>query len=235
MPAVGTNLRSVDASTLDLAVFERLRDAIVRGEIGPGRRVNHLRTAHNLGVSRGPVRAALAKLAQEGLVENVPRRGSFTTPLDCTTVTDVYGVREALESFAAAEAAREAPVEAVDELERIVERMRKLAARNDVRRLVDADLEFHRRVVELSGNRQVLQLWQITEASIRRILVFRQNALSTLRDVPDSHLPTISALRRRDPAAAAEALRTHIREARSDLIAHWPSRTEDAPPRRNIS
>ena len=230
---MGTGLRTVHSSTLNLAVLERLRDAIVRGDIPPGHRVNHLRTANHLGVSRGPVRDALAKLAQEGLVENVPRRGSFTTPLDCSTVADVYGVREALESFAAAEAARRAPREAVDDLQRRIERMRTLAARKDVRRLVDADLDFHRRVVELSGNRQVAHLWEITEVSIRRILLFRHHALSTLHDVPDSHLPTIRALRRHDPAAAAETLRAHIREACADLIAHWPSREEDAPPRRD--
>lgn len=233
-----TSLRSVESSTLDLEVLERLRDAIVRGEIAPGLRVNHLRTAHHLGVSRGPVRAALAKLAEEGLVENVPRRGSFTTPLDSSTVTDVYGVREALESFAAAEAARRAPPEALDELQRTIARMRALAARPDVRRLVEADLEFHRRVVELSGNHQIAHLWKITEVSIRRILIFRQNALSTLRDVPDSHLPTMDALRRRDPDAAAAALRAHIRDACADLVAHWPNSEPrdpaDGTQRRNI-
>lgn len=233
VPAVvRTGLRAVESPTLDLEVLARLRDAIVHGEIPPGRRINQLRTAHHLGVSRGPVRAAMAKLAQEGLVENVPRRGSFTTTLDRSTVVDVYGVREALESFAASEAASRATPEAVDELQRRIERMRVLAARKDVRRLVDADLDFHLRVVELSGNRQIAYLWKITEVNIRRILLFRQNALSTLRDVPESHLPTISALRRHDPAAAAETLRTHIQEARADLVAHWPDHNDDATSRR---
>ncbi len=229
------SLRSVETSTLDLEVLERIRDAIVQGDIPPGRRINQLRTASHLGVSRGPVRAAMAKLAQEGLVENVPRRGSFATPLDRSTVADVYGVREALESFAAAEAASRITRGSVDELRRKIERMQALAARKDVRRLVDADLEFHRRVVELSGNRQIAYLWKITEVNIRRILLFRQKALSTLRDVPDSHLPTIEALRRGDPAAAAEALRTHIREACADLVAHWPDRKEDESPRRDTA
>jgi DNA-binding GntR family transcriptional regulator len=225
-------LRAVVSSTLDLEVLERLRDAIVQGAIPPGRRINHLRTARHLGVSRGPVRAAMATLAQEGLVENVPRRGSFTTPVDRSTAVDVYGVREALESFAAAEAASRAPREALDELQRRVERMRRVAVRNDVVRLVDADLDFHRRVVELSGNRQVTYLWKITDVNIRRILFFRQSALSTLRDVPESHLPLIDALRRHDPAAAAETVRTHIRAACADLVAHWPDHIEDAQPRR---
>jgi DNA-binding GntR family transcriptional regulator len=225
-------LRAVESSTLDLEVLGRLRDAIVQGDIPPGRRINHLRTARHLGVSRGPVRAAMATLAQEGLVENVPRRGSFTTPVDRSTAIDVYGVREALESFAAAEAAFRAPQAALDELQRRVERMHTVAARNDVVRLVDADLDFHRRVVELSGNRQVTYLWKITDVNIRRILFFRQSALSTLRDVPESHLPLIDALRRHDPAAAAETVRTHIRAACADLVAHWPDHTEDAQPRR---
>lgn len=229
--AVGMGLRAVESPTLDLEVLERLRDAIVQGDIPPGRRINHLHTARHLGVSRGPVRAAMAKLAQEGLVENVPRRGSFATPLDRSTVVDVYGVREALESFAAAEAASRAPREALDELQRRVERMRTLAARKDVLRLVDADLDFHRRVVELSGNRQVAYLWKITEVNIRRILLFRENALSTLRDVPESHVSTVTALRRHDPAAAAETVRRHIQEARADLVAHWPDHKEDATPR----
>ena len=229
---VRVGLRAVESPTLDLEVLDRLRDAIVQGEIPPGRRINQLRTARHLGVSRGPVRAAMAKLAQEGLVENVPRRGSFTTALDRSTVVDLYGVREALESFAAAEAASRVTPEAVDELQQRVERMRTLAARKDVRRLVNADLEFHRRVVELSGNRQIVYLWRITEVNIRRILLFRQKALTTLRDVPESHLPTISALRRHQPVAAAQTLRAHIQEARADLVAHWPDQNEDAAPRR---
>jgi DNA-binding GntR family transcriptional regulator len=225
--AVHARLRAVAPSTLDAEVLDRVRDAIVRGEIPPGRRINHLRTARQLGVSRGPVRAAMAKLAQEGLVKNVPRRGSFTTPLDRSTVADVYGVREALESFAAAEAARRSPREAIDDLQHSIERMRTYVARKDVRRLVDADLVFHRRVVELSGNRQLEQLWNVTEVSIRRILLFRDRTLSTLRDIPDSHLPTVRALRDRDGAAAAEALRTHIRDACADLVAHWPDHNDD--------
>lgn len=225
-------LRTLEASTLDAEVLDQVRDAIVTGKIPPGRRINHLRTARQLGVSRGPVRAAMAKLAQEGLVKNVPRRGSFTTPLDRSTVSDVYGVREALESFAAAEAARRAPPEAAEELRRSIERMRGFAARHDVTGLVDADLEFHRRVVELSGNQQLAHVWKVTAVSIRRILLFRHRALSTLRDIPDSHLPIVRALRDRDSAAAAETLRTHIQEAGSDLVAHWPDGEVVAEPGR---
>lgn len=225
-------LRTLEASTLDAEVLDRVRDAIVRGEIPPGRRINHLRTARQLGVSRGPVRAAMAKLAQEGLVKNVPRRGSFTTPLDRSTVSDVYGVREALESFAAAEAARRAPSEAIEQLRRSIERMRGFAARHDVTGLVDADLEFHRRVVELSGNQQLARAWNVTAVSIRRILLFRNQALSTLRDIPDSHLAIVEALRDRDSAAAAQTLRAHIQEAGSDLVAHWPDSEDVAGPGR---
>ena len=86
---MNVGLRTLEASTLDAEVLDQVRDAIVTGKIPPGRRINHLRTARQLGVSRGPVRAAMAKLAQEGLVKNVPRRGSFTTPLDRSTVSDV--------------------------------------------------------------------------------------------------------------------------------------------------
>lgn len=218
----------IQPRTLDGDVLERVRGAILSGRITPGSRINQNRTALHLGVSRGPVRAALAQLAREGLVENIPHRGSFATPLEPSTVRETYGVREALESYAATQAVAVASEAVLRELTEIVARMRRAADRRDVKRLVEGDLDFHRRLIQLSGNRQLAYLWQVAELQVRRILSFRHRSLRTLREIPDSHLETIAALGRGDAAAAADSVQRHIRDACADLVANWPEHKPSA-------
>src|SRR5438105_268871 len=89
-------------------VRERIRTAILAGELPAGTKLVEADLARSFGVSRGPIREALRELSREGLVVDLPRRGTFVCTLSQTDFLEVYAVREALELGAAHEATKSA-------------------------------------------------------------------------------------------------------------------------------
>src|SRR5439155_2242489 len=79
------------------AVLERMRTAILAGDLAPGSKLVETELAERFGTSRGPVREAIRELAREGLVVELPRRGTVVTTLTARDLAEVYAVREALE------------------------------------------------------------------------------------------------------------------------------------------
>ena len=97
----GWKLASVQRSTIADVVVRELRRAIVEGDIAQGEQLREEHLARMLGTGRGVIREALRQLAQEGLVEAMPHRGSFVRLLSLEDRLDVYAAREAIESGAA--------------------------------------------------------------------------------------------------------------------------------------
>ncbi len=103
-----TGLQSVTVETSTELVYANLHDAITTGTLVPGQRLIEARLAERMGVSRAPLREAMQKLAAEGLLENLPRRGVVVAILRKADAAEIYGLRTALECWAAREACHRA-------------------------------------------------------------------------------------------------------------------------------
>ncbi|MCA2216729.1 GntR family transcriptional regulator [Jidongwangia harbinensis] len=143
-------------SLVDLAV-ERLSREILSGRTDPGARLVEEQLTRQLGISRAPLREALRLLAQQGLVEHIPRRGVRVATLSDVDVRELYEVRDVLERHAVATIPRTADRSA---LRGALEVMRTATATGDRLAVADAHRRFHVELVALAGNRQLSAVYE---------------------------------------------------------------------------
>jgi DNA-binding GntR family transcriptional regulator len=148
-------LSAITSRSTSVVIAEQLTERIVDGSFRPGEQINEAQVASQLSVSRGPVREALQRLVQEGLLISKPNRGVFVRELTAADVTEIYAAREVIECAAAeiiVARASEERASIAAELEAIVDRMVPLIAAQDWGEVARLDLAFHTRLVEASGN-----------------------------------------------------------------------------------
>jgi DNA-binding GntR family transcriptional regulator len=203
------------------SVAASVREAILTGSIPAGASLVEADLADRFAVSRGPVREALRELAREGLVVNLPRRGSVVSTLGFADLRDVYAVREGLESVAARVAAERATDAQLNGLTAFVERMEAAWARGaDYDESLDADLAFHRQIVSLSGNDRLIAMIG-TMLSQTKLLVRTAaiaNPTLTLAQRPSAHRDILDALVGRDVDRARLAIEEHYAYAEERLF-----------------
>ncbi|WP_141579072.1 GntR family transcriptional regulator [Actinomadura sp. WMMA1423] len=136
-------------------VADRIRAAIHEGRYPPGARLVERRLAAELGVSHIPIREALARLTDEGLVERLPRRGARVATLTLRELEELSSLRIVLERFVVARVQERLTAEEEKELRRMVASMRQAAVRGDFRRVLDLDRRFHERLWELADHRML--------------------------------------------------------------------------------
>ena len=212
---------SISPHLLSGQALARLRDAILDGSLEPGRELNQVALARQLGTSRGTLRAALSKLEAEGLVINVPYRGSHVTDLSPKLMRDLYGLRTAIEAHALRLAVPRCTDADLAHCSQLVEEMRRVVVDGTVQAVIDCDLALHRHFVALSGNEMLLQTWSRIQLRLRRYLSRRYRVRQLRLTVPDSHLPFLEMVTRRDVAGSVDALITHISAPCEQTIANW--------------
>lgn len=188
-----------------------LRSAIVRGELRPGERLVELEIARQMHTSQAPVREALQRLEQDGLVERRSRTATYVTNVSWQEVYEAFHVRTVVERMAIRRTARCITAPQCDELQALVEKMAEAGRRGDMAGLSDNDLEFHRLICEWSGNRTLVRVWTPLYSLVQRMLIATHpRVFTSLTQVADAHQPIIDALRAKDPDEAALAMEEHI-------------------------
>lgn len=186
----------------------------------PGHQALEQELAVELGMSRTPVREALIRLAKEGLVEVVPRHGMRVLPVSVADMRDIYAVLTALESMAAELVVRRQPSRT--ELKPLVDASRDMARalkRDDLDGWATADERFHQQLVELSGNRLLIEAVQNCwdRAHRARVVTLRMRPKPT--DSTREHLDVLERIRAGDARGAFETHRTHRERGSREMIA----------------
>ncbi|MDT7919871.1 MAG: GntR family transcriptional regulator [Meiothermus sp.] len=197
------------------AAYAHLRGAILAGSLLPGARISEPGLAQELGISRTPVREALQRLAQEGLVELLPGKGARVRVLSAEEVREVYDVRALLEGEAAALAAQNATEAELNRLEKLLLKLDALPAEAYAQQM-QVDLDFHTALVEAAHNKTLARIYADLRSSLTLIRSFQQT-LSQHPRTRQQHQAILAALKAHDLARAAEAARTHVRYFR-DLV-----------------
>jgi len=217
--------------------YRAIKDAIVAGSLAPGQVVRDRDLAGQLGLSRAPVRDALARLAEEGLVESKPQSHTRVTPLILRDVRDALVVVRAMHEMAVRAAVPRLTDEQVEAMRAANSRFAEAVAAGDVDRAVAADDDLHGVLVAACGNRAVAATIERYTALIRRLERQRFATLSAQRSVR-RHEQLIQACADRDVDAAADITATiwsSLDEpADTDAHADTADRT-DAPGRRTAS
>jgi DNA-binding GntR family transcriptional regulator len=190
-----------------------IRDQILSGVFYPGGKVDQDEIATTLGISRLPVREALIELAQEGLVEAIPRRGAFVVELDVDDILDHYRVYGLVAGLAARRCAEKIDAADLAQLRAVHE---ELTACTDPARQGDLNVAFHRIINHAGGSRQLLSiLWFLGRAMPIGLFRFAPAWESA---AAAHHGLILTALEARDPESAAASVERHLREAGSYLV-----------------
>lgn len=191
-------------------VGDRLVQAIVEGRLAPGQRLVEAELARQMGISRAPLREAARRLEQRGLLVAHPRRGFFVRELSLGEVDDLYAVRMMVESHAARQVALRGGQAGLDELERRIGELRRLAREGREAALVEADLDFHRTLCVLSGNRRLLRLFDDMSIDVRMVIAMIDHLYDDPLVIAETHAPLLEAIAGGDPKAIGEAVEHHI-------------------------
>lgn len=202
----------VNPQTAEQAVTDALRQAILRGDLPPGRRLGQKELAEQLGVSRIPLRDALRRLEEEALVRIDGRRGAWVTSLDTREIAEIYELRILLEDRCMRHVIDNITEEEAAELGALAREMEEKEEDPNEGRL--ARRVFYDSLYSLSGrprmSRLILQL---------RDNVGRYHILSNVDHSHQAHADMVRHVELRDTDGATKVLREHLEEARDDLIA----------------
>lgn len=216
-----------------------LRERITTGELEPGAIVSEASLAKSLGISRTPIGEALRRLAQEGLVDQVPRYGTIVREISTAELDELFEIREALEGMAAGKAAQRISAEALVELAtlcgtveaEIAEAKEQNIPRLEgdaLRRFLASDLAFHMLIIASAGNRRLCEMIEHTRSVSLMFKARRgEHSIARVEDASRAHRKILDALERRDSKGATEQVVAHIRTSRQQSLKDTP---DDGPP-----
>ena len=192
------------------ASYERLYQAILRGEFQPNERLIEMDLAQLYNVGRAAIRTALARLEQDGLVEREPNRGARVRAISEEEAVETLEVRAVLEGLAARYAARNVTDADIAELRAIVGEMEVCLAEGDLLGISEANTRLHSRLLQIANNKTVARLIERLHAQhirsqFRLILVPGRPPRSVAE-----HRAIVEAVASRDPDAAEAAMRSHL-------------------------
>jgi GntR family transcriptional regulator, gluconate operon transcriptional repressor len=206
--------------TLADLVVQQLRKQIILGRLSPGEHLTEARLSEELDVSRGTVREALRRLEAESLVESFSHRGSRVAALSPDDAVQISEIHSILGAHAVQQL--ELPIEKdlCRQLTGIAREMRGLRVPDDVDRFIELDNQFHRAIVEASGQRRVLQVWYGVSALLSILVgMSLRDASLTGDEIAAGHELVIAALCQPDHDIASRSIIDHYRANEARLRA----------------
>lgn len=192
-------------------IYDALIDAIAAGRLEPGQRLVESEIARQLSVSQAPVRDALKRLAHSGMVLQLPRRGSFVAKIDEQTARRTYQLRAVLEEHAAREFCQYAGEPELEKVTAVLTEMRAAAEADDLRQVIEQDINFHRTVWESTGNDLLTRMWPQVEGSLRAFTTVSNRVyFGSLVEIAETHQPLIDGLRAADPDVVGPLFHEHV-------------------------
>ncbi|MEI4472439.1 GntR family transcriptional regulator [Frigidibacter sp. MR17.24] len=222
------DLRLVQPQSLTAMVTDRLREAIIDGQFALGENISEDRLTSVFGVSRSPVRDALAALQFTGLVEVRPKRGSFVFSPSLDDVAELCQFRFMLEREAARLAHAADRDVLIAAIETLIATMERAEAAGDTRAYAQADTAFHTTFFDLCGNALVRNAYQLADARIatlRTVLTAQYD--ERRRSSFDEHREMLAAFRADDLATFETILHEHVDRTRRVASQQLTSRRED--------
>ena len=211
--------RLPETASVNAQVLSSLRAAVITGELAPGSLYSVQTLADQLGVSRTPVREALIKLAQQGMVRFERNRGVRVLLTSLHDLEEVFALRLLLEPPAVRRAVTRLDAAHRRELRRTFTQMEKAAKADDEFTMFEHDRRFHRALLEAAGNARLAAFVDGLRDMVLRRGVSTARESRSLDDIVDEHRTILELAEGGDAEGAAEAMRAHIHHTAELLIA----------------
>ena len=206
------------AKSLEEQVFNSLEEEILTGKLKRGDTLAEISLSKRLGVSRTPLRAALHRLAEEGLIEIPTNRSAVVIGVGRNELVDIYKIRMRLEGLASREAATRISDEDKKKLRDSVELSEFYIGKQDTEHLKELDTTFHSIIFKASDNRM---LCKILSELHRNIKAYRKLSLTVpgrLEKSIEEHKEILGAIEKRDASLADSLASLHIEKAAENII-----------------
>lgn len=201
-------------------IADQLRELIVQGAFRPGQQVNESALANQLSTSRGPLREALQRLCQEGILVSKRNRGVFVLELSKEDVKEIYAVREAVELAAAnslLDSGSEQITNTCRELKGIIRNMAKQVAASDWQAIARLDMQFHTAFVSGAGNTRLIRIYETLAAESRMCILSLEVAYPRVDELVQEHQGILDLLEAADRPGLQKAIKRHMHKAVEDL------------------
>lgn len=210
----------IDESTksLEEKVYLALEDAILSGEYKRGDALTEMSLCKKLGVSRTPVRSALHRLSEEGLIEVAPNRGAIVVGMNDEDLADIYKIRIRLEGLASSMAAERMSDEEKRALAEAVELSEFYLGKGDVEKLKELDTSFHIIIYKASGSRTLSKILSELHRNIRSYRKLSLTVPGRLEKSIEEHKEILEAIQSGDAKRADEITSRHIENAMNNMI-----------------
>jgi DNA-binding GntR family transcriptional regulator len=206
-------LGGLERTTTPEGVYRILRGAILDGTFPPGGQLREREISTELGISRSPLREALTRLEEEGLIVRIPFRGAFVVEVSAKEVAEISSVRLLVEPYAGQLALEALRGSGRSRLTRTLADLQRATDAEDIPASIDAHLQLHRLFYELSGHGVLRDLWSGWETKLRLYLSVDHRSYSDLRDVAAEHDRLVTVALDGDADAFREELARHFRSA----------------------
>lgn len=226
-PAVSPKDRIVRLS-LDHQAADLLREQLISGHLKSGDKLVESQLATEFGVSRGTMRAALRKLAVEGLIQQVPFSWWIVAPLSSKDAWEIYTLRASLEGLAARLAAERKDKTRHRRIKAAFDALKAACTTGDYAQVTEADLALHRTIVEAAGHERLSAHWRLIEQQARVFLASSNALLQDIDDVATEHEAIVDAILAGRAAAAEQHARTLFLDDGADLVRHLTEKEQAA-------
>ena len=222
-PKAAARFERINHADLTEQTYEAIRGRILRRELKTGEQIPIDRVAAELGVSRTPVLDAIKRLSVEGLIGIRPRRGCFVLGLTAVDIREIFGLREALETYAVdCVIAERRHRELADELEALGRQMAAFTEGDiytDYDAFIERDRAFHMTLVRSAGNSRMTESYGRLNVHLHIMRAHYIRMLQRASDVHSDHAVIVSAIRAGDAAAARAAISAHLIIVRDRMLA----------------
>lgn len=216
----------LDRGNLSDLIMDTIRNMIVDGRLPPAERISEVQLSRQLGVSRTPLREALARLSHEGALDAIPRIGYFVRPLTISEFEQIYRIRPILDP----EALRLAGLPSAERMKRLNELNQKMQKARTADAIIDLDDEWHLELVADCPNKVLIDLIKQFARRTRRYEIALMRERKNVLTSTGNHKAIMAALRRRDLKAACAALRENCTTGYEPIHDWLVGRDADAKP-----
>ncbi len=203
----------IDRRMLSDQVATFLVRELIFGRLHPGQRINETDLARQLGISRNPIREAIRRLEERGLLVAVSRKGTFVRTFLRRDIDEIFSFRVVVERFAVEQALPQMTDADIDRIAGFVDAMVAAAQAGDEMAFVENDLAFHLEICRLSNNRQTLHAFTNIQAEVQMLIMLAEREFVSLMAAAIDHWPVVEALRARDVDKAMDTIAHHIRDS----------------------
>jgi DNA-binding GntR family transcriptional regulator len=213
-------LFGVEGRTTAQMIADHLREEIIQGAIPPGQQINESLLARQLNMSRGPLREALQRLCQEGILVSRRNYGVFVLEVKTHDLREIYEVRESVESAAASrllDGSRQQVRDTCDVLRKIVGEMAKQVATSNWQTIARLDMQFHSALVAGTGNSRFIRIYKTLAAESRMCILDLEVSYPRIDVLVQEHQNILDLLEAGDRNGLLNAIQRHMQKAVEDL------------------